>query len=542
MGVQASKKKNQPPYAMLPDNRYRVLYEVDPEVISFDPKQSYAICIGMDRLEGMPEQSLGPLVVSDCKSLAEACTKYLRIPGDRVKQLVASEDSSCLFTKAGLSTLLVDCARSAHVEEEGILVITFSGHGTTVVKDDTEQAVLPLINHTMERPEYLDGKDISQCVQKAKFCGKNVLLVLDCCFSGGIAEWLQCNEGGEVFRIIAACFAYQTSIQLNPLDHSVFAYFLLDALRRRQGISEPDQEQQEGMSDSKVHLQLHDIFTHIRDSSWALSALYVKYNKATHSLQGFTMVPVVTSTLQRTTSEEDMLDAVETTDGLYEGSDEQGRLHFLQKQWKSFRKVREHRLPQNSYKWLRDQAKPNGPLATLHEQGHLVGRVLQATICALSNSVASIHLYEKNPWNGRARLFIIDMSEIIRVVESASGGEQVTVGHKAVREALTYYFAAYKNAAWPDRNELKSLDYLLAEDLQTAHEGESTDGLVSAEAACSRHVHTHTHTHTTTHTHTHTHTPNMMSTHDAMNCTLYQPFCFFSTVYLCTDQWRLRRA
>ena len=507
MGAQASKEKDQPPCALLPDNRYRVSYKVHREVISFDPKQSYAICIGMDRLEGMPERSLGPLVVSDCKSLAEACTKYLRIPRDRVKQLVASEDPSCLFTKAGLSTLLVDCARSAHVEEEGILVITFSGHGTTVVKDGIEQVVLPLIDHTTERPEYLDGKDISQCVQTtAKFCGKNVLLVLNCCFSGGIAEWLQCNEGGEVFRTIAACSAHQTSIQLNPLDHSVFAYFLLDALRRRRGISEPDQEQQEGMSDSKVHLHLHDIFTHIRDSSWALSALYVKYNKATQSLQGFTMVPVVTSTLQQTTNEEDMLDAVETTDGPYEGSDGQGGLHFLQQRWKSFPKVEasERRLPQNSYKWLRDQAKPNGPLATLYEQGHLVGRVLQATICALSNSVASIHLCEKNPWNGRARLFIIDMTDIISVVESASGGEQVTVGHKAVREALTYYFAAYKNAAWPDLSELESLYRLLyAEELQIAHEGESTDGLVSAEAACSRHVYTHnTHAHTTrTHTH-----------------------------------------
>ena len=514
MGAQASKEKDQPPCALLPDNRYRVSYKVHREVISFDPKQSYAICIGIDWQKGMPERSLGPLVVSDCKSLAEACTKYLRIPRDRVKQLVASEDSSCLFTKAGLSTLLVDCARSAHVEEEGILVITFSGHGTTVVKDDTEQAVLPLIDHTTERPEYLDGKDITQCVQTtAKFCGKNVLLVLDCCFSGGIAEWLQCNEGGEVFRTIAACSAHQTSIQLNPLEHSVFAYFLLDALRRRRGISETGQEQQEGMSNSKVHLQLHDIFTHIRDSSWALSALYVKYNKATHSLQGFTMVPVVTSTLQRTTNEEDMLDAVEMTDGLYEGSDEQGRLHFLQKRWKSFPKVEasERRLPQNSYKWLRDQAKPNGPLAMLHEQGHLVGRVLQATICALSNSVASIHLCEKNPWNGRARLFILDMTDIISVVESASGGEQVTVGHKAVREALTYYFAAYKNAAWPDLNELMSLYCLLfAEELQIAHEGESTDGLVSAEAACSRHVYRHTrthntHTHSTHESHTHTH-------------------------------------
>ena len=480
MGNDISKKKKDPAAA---DEgcRWQLVSCKDPhEVISFDPKQSYAICIGMDRLEGMPEQSLGPLVANDCKMLAKACTKYLRIPRDRVKQLVASEDPSCLFTKTGLSTLLVDCARSAHVEEEGILVITFSGHGTTVVKDDTEQAVLPLINHTTERPEYLDGKDISQCVQTARFCGKNVLLVLDCCFSGGIAEWLQCNEGGEVFRTIAACSAHQTSVWLDPLDHSVFAYFLLDALGRRQGISEPGEEQQEGLSDPKVYLRLQDIFTHVSNSSWALSALYLKYKKATHSLQGCATMPVLTAKLLTMS---DMLHVVEVTDGSNDG----GRIPFLQKHWTSFERIEgcEQCLPQNSYQWLRDQAKPNGPLAMLHEQGHLVDRVLQATICALSNSVASIHLCEKNPWNGRARLFILDMPEILSVVELVlSGSEQVTVENKAVREALTYYFAAYKNAAWPDLSELKSLYRLLFADDSQINENEPREiGVAAAKLA-----------------------------------------------------------
>ena len=482
MGNDTSKKKKtkKDPAAADEGCKWQLVSRKDPhEVISFDPKQSYAICIGMDRLEGMPEQSLGPLVANDCNSLAEACTKYLRIPRDRVKQLVASEDPSCLFTKAGLSTLLVDCARSAHVGEEGILVITFSGHGTTVARDGTEQAVLPLIDHTMERPEYLDGKDISQCVQTAKFCGKNVLLVLDCCFSGGIAEWLQCNEGGEVFRTIAACSAHQTSIWLDPLEHSVFAYFLLDALRRRRGISEPGEEQQEEMSDPKVYLRLQDIFTHVSNSSWALSALYLKYNEATQSLQGCATMPVLTTKLQAM-SEEDMLHVTEVTDGSNDG----GRMPFLQKHWISFERIEasERRLPQNSYKWLSDQAEPNGPLAMLHEQGHLAGRVLQATICALSNSVASIHLYEKNPWNGRARLFILDMPEILSVMEFAlSGSEQVTVENKAVREALAYYFAAYKNGAWPDLNELKSLYRLLFADDSQADEKEPRE--IGAAAA-----------------------------------------------------------
>ena len=475
-------------------NRYRVMYKVHDEVIRFDPKQSYAICIGMDRLEGMPEHSLGPLVVSDCKALAEACSDCLGIPSAHVKQLVASEDPGCLLMRGGLLTLLVDCARS--VGTEGILVITFSGHGTTVVRDGTEQAALPLIKHTSESPECLDGKDIVEAVQKtAKFRGKNVLLVLDCCFSGGIAEWLQYNErAGEIFRTIASCSPYQTCIRLDPLDHSIFTYFLLDALRGNKGITESCQMQQEGSSGPIVRLCLQDIFKHICDSSWALSAMYVKYNLATQSLQGYIMMPVVTSQQQPTRSEENMLDAVEMTDGPYGGSDGSGRLQFLQKYWKAFPRVQtsEQRLPQNSYEWLRKQSKPDGPLEMLRDRGHLMGKVLQATICALSNSVASIHLYEKHPWNGKARLFIFDFTVIISVVESAfTDGEQVIVQPKAVRQALTYYFAVYKSAEWADLSELHSLyRKLLADELQMAHEGESIDGLVSEEE---RHACTHTH-------------------------------------------------
>ena len=460
-------------------NRYRVMYKVHDEVIRFDPKQSYAICIGMDRLEGMPEHSLGPLVVSDCKALAEACSDCLGIPSAHVKQLVASEDPGCLLMRGGLLTLLVDCARS--VGTEGILVITFSGHGTTVVRDGTEQAALPLIKHTSESPECLDGKDIVEAVQKtAKFRGKNVLLVLDCCFSGGIAEWLQYNErAGEIFRTIASCSPYQTCIRLDPLDHSIFTYFLLDALRGNKGITESCQMQQEGSSGPIVRLCLQDIFKHICDSSWALSAMYVKYNLATQSLQGCVLTPVVTSRLHQTSRAESMLDAEETTDG------PEGKLAFLQKLWVAFPKVQvgKRHLPQNSYNWLEEQAESDGPLAMLQKRGHLVGEVLQATICALSNSIAAIHLYEKHPWNARARLFIMDFTDIISVVESAfTDGEQVIVQPKAVRQALTYYFAVYKNAEWRDLSELSSLYHmLLADELQMAHEGESTDGLVSED-------------------------------------------------------------
>ena len=430
----------------------------DSNVIEFAPEQSHAICIAMD----IVERPLGPLATSGCKALAKALSDYLHIPPANVKQLLSSEDPGLLFTRDGLLPLLIDCARS--VGPEGILIIVFSGHGTTVVKDGTKQAALPLLGHTTENPKYLDANDIVEAVQtKAKFRGKNVLLVLDCCFSGGIAEWLQSDERGDnVFHTIAACSPYQTTIQLDPLGVSQFTYFMIEALR------ESCHVQQEETSGPMARLCPQDIFTHICDSSWALSAMYIKYNIASQSLQGCMI-------------EEE--NGVESTDGT-ESVDGERFLIFL-KYWKVFSILSEQPSLQSSEKWLRAQAKPNGPLTMLTDCGHLMGKDLQATICILSKSVAAIHLYEKHPCNGRARLFLIDFTKIISAIEVAifsARGEKVIVQHKDVRQALTYYFAVYKNAEWVDLSELRLLYRMLcADEVELAHKGEDPDALVSEE-------------------------------------------------------------
>ena len=445
--------------------------------IKFDPKQSLAICIALD----IVERSLGPLATNGCKALAKALSDYLDIPPANVKQLLPSEDPGRPFTRDGLSKSLYECARD--VGSEGILVVAFFGHGFTVVKDGMKQAVLPLFGHTTENPKYLDIKDIVEAVQtKGEFRGKNVLLVLDCCFSAGFAESLQCEErGDEVFRTITACSPYQTTIQLNPLGVSQFTYFLIDAMSGRQGITELFQVQQEGSSGPMVCLCLQDIFKHICGSSWALSAMHIKYNIANRSLQGCVITPVVTSRLHQTSSEENEVNGVNSPDG--NGSDGSGKFSLIYKFWPAFPLVHvsNQRLSQISYQWLEEQAKPNGPLAMLQDRGHitLVGKVLQAAICGLCNSVAAIHLYENHPRNGKARLFMNDLTDVIDVVSAFTDGE-VIVRHEAVRQALTYYFAAYKSANWPDLSELRLLYRLLLTD-ELKDDGKSADGLVSEE-------------------------------------------------------------
>ena len=487
MGVQSSKKKlAETKKAALPDNRYKVVFRVQNEVIRFDPNQSRALCVGMDRLAKSPKRSLGPLVKHDCMGLSETCSSSLCIPESYVKTLVASKDPHELMNEVGLSTLIIDSARS--VGPEGVFVFTFSGHGIKAVKNSTEQPVLPLINHTSEEPECLSGSDLVELIlYKANFRGKKVILVLDCCFSGGITKWLNYNQNSEgKFRSISACSPYQTSIQLDPLGHSIFTYFLLDALKGREGIVESCKHEHPDQG-IRIRLCLKDIFEHICNSSWALSAMYIKYDPVTQSLRGCTMTPEVSSKLKRTQSEENMLDAVETTDGgRYQ--DPQGRLQIIQKYWKAFPRAMadtSRRMPQNSYRWLRQQMVPNGPLSMLQEKGHFKGKVVQAVLCALANSVAAIHLYERHPWNGKARLFIVDFTEIISIVVPVSLEEvEDHLQFSSIKEVLSYYYAAYRSVEFPDVSELKSLFRMIAADQIHAENQiaqESTDGEVSVK-------------------------------------------------------------
>ena len=490
MGVRYSKNKpTAERKAELPDSRYKVVFEVNNEVISFDPSQSLALCVGIDVLAKDPDRSLGDLVKHDCVDLSDACSRNLGIPKSQVKTIIASEDPHELVNEVGLSTLIIDSARS--VGPEGILFFAFSGHGITAVKNDREQAVLALVNHTEEAPDCLAGSDLSELIlEKANFRGRNVILVLDCCFSGGISKWTECNDDGtSKFRSIAACSAYQTSIQLDPLEHSIFTYFLLNALQGNKGIVTTSQHEHPDQGEI-VHLCLKDVFEHISDSSWALSSMYIRYDPVTQSLHGCTMTPEVSSVLRRSKSEENMLDAVEMTDGgPYQNP--HGRFQIVQRYWKMFpagTDTTSRAMPQNSYRWLKRQRIANGPLLMLKDRGHLKGKVLQAVLCALAHSVASIHLYEKHPWNGKVRLFIVDYTEIISFVEVVHG-EEIEDGYQfsAVKEVLAYYYTVYRRVDFPDVSELRSLFRMLATDqIQHQHSSDTntTDGKVSTHLYC----------------------------------------------------------
>ena len=101
-------------------------------------------------------------------------------------------------------------------------------------------------------------------MQSAKY----TLLTLDCCYAGGIAKELtsSANWGKQELGqyVISACTANEASLVLGPLGHSIFTYFLAEAIAKL--TSRPGQ------------LPVHDIFKECEICSIALSSLLIKYD------------------------------------------------------------------------------------------------------------------------------------------------------------------------------------------------------------------------------------------------------------------------
>jgi hypothetical protein len=404
------------------------------ETISFDPQESFALCIGLDKQAQPMTASLGKLVQKDTLSLAESFAKHLGLPERNVKTIISSQSPKRLLTVNGLATLLVEAAWK--VGPKGILIFTFSGHGIEVAPNEYS---LMLVNHSKTTHDYIVASDFLKLIQKeAEFKGKKVLLVLDCCHAGGIPQSLaNTEEGRATFSAIAACNSYQSSIQLFPLGHSVFSYFLLDALAHQS--VEPGK------------IPLHILYDSIHRACSSLSSLFIPYSATRKTLEGFKVDPVVVSKGR----EDEQTDAIVETAKLESGH--AGRFQILHSYWsfEEFEKIKIS-FSGNCYRWLKKQASPTGPLQTLHDLGQLEKpAVLNACLSAMCQSIACIHLYEECPVIGKARQFIKDFTEIYAVVESTLQKSLQDITPITVESGIIYYYTTVKNVT--DASELKLL-------------------------------------------------------------------------------------
>ena len=388
--------------------------------ITYDPNESYAVCVGIDEQVEKELISLGEMVANDTEALVDRVSRNLGLPKANVKNLVASRTSKRLVTSSGISVFLVDAAQK--VGRKGILVFSFSGHGAKI----NGKYGLVTYGHSASRSDILTGKDFVRLIlEETDFKGKRVLLVLDCCSAGGIPEeFFGIEDARKTFCTVAACRPNEASIQLHPLNHSVFTYFLLEALHFNFIAN------QASRSTAELSLNLQKIYKLVSEASFALSALFIKFDSSKKSLVGYNSHAVVISGKGKEEVDSDPMP-------------HRGRFESLLRLGERYPEKAES-FPY-CRRWLDYHIYNSSSLIKLRDLDCL-GKpaVFEACLSAMCHSIACIHIYENSPTMGKANQFIFDFISVFSSLEVVAPVNNQRFSASKFGAGLVYYFSILK--------------------------------------------------------------------------------------------------
>ena len=195
---------------------------------------------------------------------------------------------------------------------------------------------------------------------------KYILVTLDCCYAGGIGEELanQMNtERNMDLYVISACNAYETSLVLGSLGHSVFTYFLSHFIMK--------------YKERPGTLLMKKIFSECRICCECLTSTLVSYNEE-RGLQMKLMQPQMSVRNIKTFSEDSTDAAVERFDFAVQLYDRSSPMIPLD---------------EKTIAYLDSITNvPDGPLIQLEKRGLLRDRVIDTVLCSIMYSIASHEL------------------------------------------------------------------------------------------------------------------------------------------------------
>ena len=208
--------------------QYSIIATAD-SVLEFDPNRSHALCVGIDKQldERFNGKSLGYIAAKDAVSMGEAFISDMGLQRERVN-VYTSQDVSFLCKKGALSTLFVNYARK--VEEGGIFIFHFSGHGI-LIRGDRNEWVLAPADFSGNGNTGISGYELLKLIEIAECRARHVLIILDCCYAGGIGRQVASSENLMKVKpgvyVMCACAAKEVSLALAALGNSIFTFFLL---------------------------------------------------------------------------------------------------------------------------------------------------------------------------------------------------------------------------------------------------------------------------------------------------------------------------
>ena len=429
-----------------------VLVSNEPEeCFQFEPAESYMVSYGID-LQTSPNfkhKTLSSLTIADAEQVLTALVDVGAIrPENGVLYAASKQPEQCTFE--GMKVGFQEQAKK--VGQNGLFVFHFSGHGIKVRND--EWGLAP-VDFDYTRETYLTADVLNQWLQVVGCKAKHILFTLDCCYAGGIANELTTSgnwsEKDLGLYVISACTANEASLVLGPLGHSIFTYFLAQAISKL--TSRPGQ------------LPVHGIFKECQACSVALSSLLIKYDPQS-GLSWSTMQPqmrvwdIKSVVLQFMGEGSDQPDAAAV-----------GRFEFVVQLYDQTQP--KPSLDDKTHAWLETLPDTNGPLMELERRHVLHGRILNTALCSMMYSIASIEM-ACNPTDvNNPNLCLVAFMHAVATLDLIKHGVKVNT-NQFVQSWGFYREVVIKNKG--NDEGLKKLVYQLIEKQKSEIKGTSSGG------------------------------------------------------------------
>ena len=322
-----------------------------PDILEYDPSQSHLV--GFTVPNPSPKADPLPFINDDLGLVTNALEKKNALARNASRLFPGS-----LCTYKNIQEIFMEEAE--RVKNNGAFIALFNGHGIPncgfVPQNDDNNTEDTLIITARVLTEWLRSNE--------NICPKFVLLIINCCYAGGLAQRL--FEGSELpsytVYVISSTEPLEKSWSVRALGHSLFYYFLTHAIKTTVITSD---------SSPKVQLPIKSIFDECHKLCSALCSL----------LYGETMTPMFMRTNNQSHgfSPETANIAFDPTN-YYENT--QGE-HFV--------------LSQRCKSWIKSCTEVDGGgLSELSDKGVLKEkRVLNTVLCFMLYSAITIHLEDK---------------------------------------------------------------------------------------------------------------------------------------------------
>ena len=338
-----------------------------PASISFDPSQSYMVSYGVDvqtNPKFLANMSLSSIAVRDATKIRDILVQTGIIPASNAHLYAASSNlESCKIS--GIKRSFQECVRK--VGPNGLFVFHFSGHGVEHNIHRKKVWTLAPVDFNYKQDTLLTADVFGRWFREAECKAKHILFFLDCCHAGGIATKLSRFSNlpvkGTLF-VLSACTANEETLVIGALKHSIFTYFLSQAILKLCGKTPGE-------------IPLKAIFSECHACSKAFSSLMIMYDDASEDITIKRMQPQM---------------AVITPQSLRVESD--GRINRFQYAMELHDRSKPSlTLEDKTIAHINSWVSPDGPLCELDKRSLLLdGRVLDAAICSMMYSVATIEL------------------------------------------------------------------------------------------------------------------------------------------------------